>query len=80
MTSNINGYFRQAKVTFPIAFSSAPTVVANILAGWGNSATETRATCKVVAASTTGATIYVGDSGGQLANINAVIAYIAIGK
>lgn len=79
-TSNVNGYFRQAQITFPVAFSGSPTVIANIISGWGNSAVEARATCKVVSVSKTGATIYIGDSAGQLASVNGMVSYIAIGK
>ena len=78
ITSNINGYFRTAKITFQKSFSSTPYVIASLSYTSGYSGIETRLVIDVYDITTTGCTIHVGDNAGDLANKNVYVSYIAI--
>ena len=78
LTSNINGYFRTAKITFQKSFSSTPYVIASLSYSYAYSVIETRLVIDVYDITTTGCTIQVGDSAGDLTNKNIYVSYIAI--
>lgn len=78
LTTNINGYFRTARITFQKSFSSTPYVIASLSYSNAYSAIETRLVIDVYDITTTGCTIQVGDSAGDLANKNVYVSYIAI--
>ena len=78
LTTNINGYFRTARITFQKSFSSTPYVVASLSYTSAYSQIETRLVIDVYNITTTGCTIQVGDNAGDLANKDIYVSYIAI--
>ena len=76
-TDNVNGYIRQKYITFPITYTSAPTVIATKLVS--NSSIECAATVGVGTTTTTQTVVKAMNEGSILADTNIKINWIAIG-
>lgn len=78
-TVNSNGYFRYKVISFPVAYSSPPIVVATVINN-SNSATDAHVTTLVKTVTNTTAEVYVGNIDAALANITYKVNWIAIGS
>ena len=79
ITYNLNGYFRQGDITFPITFASAPIVMPALHMVDANIA-ETRTSCGVFGyPSTTGVAIRLGNPNAELSTRTLEVSYFAIG-
>ena len=76
VTSNMNGYYRGVTVTFPITFTSAPTVIITKTYST-NSTTEAVSSPGVGGITTTTANLRLGYGGGNATDMT--VSYIAIG-
>ena len=78
-TVNSNGYFRYKVITFPVAYSSPPIVVATVINN-SNSATDANITTLVKTITNTTAEVYVGKGDAGLDAITYKVNWIAIGN
>lgn len=78
-TNNINGYFRSVRITFPTKYKSTPNVVATVM-NHENNYIDARLCTLVQNISTTNATIYVADQGGEIGNQGYQVQWIAVGE
>ena len=79
VTNNLNGYFRQADVTFPITFDAPPIVIPTFHMSDGSIA-DARTTCSIFGKpGTTGASIRLGNPNAELTNRSVEVSYFAVG-
>ena len=78
---NLNGYFRQADVTFPVAYKSGtiPNVCASVI-NYGNTNIDVRLSVLVKRITNTGVSINIGDSEGELEEQGYNVKWISVGE
>lgn len=78
-TANVNGYYRQANISFPKAYKSSPHVVAClVITGTGRPDVELG--CSVRNVSSTGCIIYVMSPEGGIEGKNFDVQWISVGE
>lgn len=78
-TNNLNGYFRSVRITFPVKYKTTPRVVATVM-NYESNYIDARLCTLVQNISTTNATIYVADQGGEIATQGYQVQWIAVGE
>lgn len=81
LTQNLNGFFRKANVTFPVAYKSGtiPSVSVTVYNN-GNSAIDARLSTLARDVSSGGFNAYVADSGGEIADKGYIVYWISVGE
>ena len=81
LTQNLNGYFRQANVTFPVQYKAGTTPnVCITVCNYQNSAIDVRLVTLVKDVSNTGFSAFVADNQGEIGEMGYEVEWISVGQ
>lgn len=81
LTQNLNGYFRQANVTFPVQYKAVTTPnVCITVRNYQNTAIDARLVTLVKDVSNTGFSAFVADNQGEIGEMGYEVEWISVGQ